>query len=468
MFQKHIHPLFSKNYPLLAVVSGFFLIAISLGPYETLDTELEYNTTRGVLRWGFPYLDRHGEPYTDSYGDLFNIPPLGFYTQALILKLFGANLANGVFLVTLFGLGIAVMIYKLGKLFYNESAGIFAAAFFALTPWALILTRALLVDTQCLLLSLIYLYIGILAIKNNSIKLTLISGVFFAASFLTKQYAVFMLIPLLLYYILNRPKNIKTICYQVVLFCLPFFIFNLLWYQLIMGQDLFYLVQHNDFKDCNFPNVIPTYSFVPYFLVNYGLGLFFCVAVALSLFITLFFWKRLPRHSTFSDLVCIVTILFMVGLVLYLAVNLNLKAPYTSSIKYLYQSLPFFSLLAGSLIIKSKILLETAKKAVHGIKSVLCCLGIAVLILLFFTVFSNMITIREFAQFTYLIFRVQPSLDVGYSFYVNTSMNGGVVMLIIQIVGFLLILSGLLLASQKSVSCFFKEKKKKTDNALSE
>jgi uncharacterized membrane protein len=235
-----------------------------------------------------------------------------------------------------------------------------------------------------------------------------------------------------------------------------------------MGQDLFYLLQHNDFKDYNFSNVIPTYSFIPYFLVNYGLGLFFCVAVALSLFITMFFWKRLPRYSTFSDLVCIVTILFMVGLVLYLAVNLNLKAPYTSSIKYLYQSLPFFSLLAGSLIIKSKILLETAKKPVHGIKPVLFCLGIAALILLFFTVFSNMITIREFAQFTYLIFRVQPGLDVGYSFYVNSSMNGGVVMLIIQIVGFLLILSGLLLASQKSVSCFFKEKKKKTDNALSE
>ncbi len=150
----------------------------------------------------------------------------------------------------------------------------------------------------------------------------------------------------------------------------------------------------------------------------------------------------------------------MVGLVLYLAVNLNLKAPYTSSIKYLYQSLPFFSLLAGSLIIKSKILLETAKKPVHGIKPVLCCLGIAALILLFFTVFSNMITIREFAQFTYLIFRVQPSLDVGYSFYVNPSMNGSLLMLIIQIVGFLLILSGLLLISSRKVLAAFIEEEK--------
>jgi len=180
-----------------------------------------------------------------------------------------------------------------------------------------------------------------------------------------------------------------------------------------------------------------------------------------------FFWKRLPRYSAFSDLVCIVTILFMVGLVLYLAVNLNLKAPYTSSIKYLYQSLPFFSLLAGSLIIKSKILLETAKKAVGGVNPVLFCLGLAALTLLIFTVFSNMITIRKLAQFSYLIFRVQPGLDVGYSFYVNPSMNGGLLMLIIQIAGFLLILSGLLLAAVKVLAPFL-ERRKKTDNALLE
>ena len=239
MFQKHIHQLFSKHYPLIAVLLGFFLIAISMGPYETLDTELEYNTTRGVLRWGFPYLDRHGEPYTDSYGDLFNIPPLGFYTQALIFKLFGENLTNGVFLVTIFGLGIAVMIYKLGKLFYNESAGIFAAAFFALTPWALILTRALLVDTQCLLLSLIYLYIGILAIKNNSVKLALISGIFFGASFLTKQYAVFMLIPLLFFYILHRPKNLVVSPNRLAFPMLLLFLFLCLF-----GLRIFPLVRH--------------------------------------------------------------------------------------------------------------------------------------------------------------------------------------------------------------------------------
>ncbi len=125
-----------------------------------------------------------------------------------------------VFFVTLFGLGIVVLIYKLEN--YSIMNQQVFLLLFALTPWALILTRALLVDTQCLLLSLIYLYIGILAIKNNSIKLSLISGIFFAASFLTKQYAVFMLIPLLFFYILHRPKNFKTICYQVVLFCLPF------------------------------------------------------------------------------------------------------------------------------------------------------------------------------------------------------------------------------------------------------
>lgn len=122
--------------PLLVIIVGVLFVSLPMGPFQTLDTQLEYNTTQGVLRWGYPYLDRYGAPYNDSYGDLFNMPPMGFYTQALSLTIFGSSLQNGVALVTVFGLGCIVMVYLLGKKMYGDLAGVFAAALFALAPWS--------------------------------------------------------------------------------------------------------------------------------------------------------------------------------------------------------------------------------------------------------------------------------------------------------------------------------------------
>ena len=90
---------------------------------------------------------------------------------------------NGTVLVTLLGLGSTVVIYKIGKEIYGKPTGLFAAALFALSPWELVLSRSFLIDAQCLFFSLLCLYIGILAIRKGSVKLSMVSGVLFAAAF---------------------------------------------------------------------------------------------------------------------------------------------------------------------------------------------------------------------------------------------------------------------------------------------
>ena len=447
MLGKHnLRELLSKYYPLLAILIGVLIVSLPMGPYETLDTQLEFNTTKGVLRWGYPYLDRFGEPSNASYGDLFNVPPLGFYTQALLFKVSGTAMANGVFLITLFGLASAVVVYKLGKEMYGKSTGVFAAALFTLAPWQLILTRAFLIDVQCLFLSLLYLYFGILAIRKDSVKLATVAGVFFAAAFLTKQYAVFMLIPLLLLYIYQRPRKVKQIIRQLAAFSLPAMFSTLLWYQVIMGKEILYLLYHNDFKDLN--TVIPTYSFLSDFLINYGLGVFFVVLAFFSFVVGFLFWRRIPKESVFFDFVCIVTLLFILGLELYMAVNLNLKAPYTSAVKYVYQSLPLFSLVAASIATKSALLIRDAKQSDKAKGTMLFSVGFLGLLLLVVSIIANMNTARELATASYLIFRVQPNLDVGYSFYVTNPLSPGDPLLIVQLVGFGFILSGILWQSR--------------------
>lgn len=449
MLSRHnIKGLLGRYYPLLAVLVGVILVSVVMGPYETLDTQLEFNTTKGVLRWGYPYLDRFGEPHIESYGDLFNIPPLGFYTLALFFLVSGATVENGVALITLFGLASTIAVYKLGKELYGESTGLFAAALFALAPWQLILTRAFLIDVQCLLLSIIYLYFGIRAIHKGSVRLAAISGVFFAAALLTKQYAVFMLIPLLLLYLYHRPKNPKQILGQLSAFGLPAVFSTLLWYQVIMGKELLYLLIHNDFRDLNFPDVIPSYSFVSDFLINYGLGIFFVTATIFSFTLGLWLWKRFPKPTVIFDLVCLVTILSILGLVMYLAVNLNLKAPYTSAVKYIYHSLPFFSLAAASLANKSGILLKSAKDSGRLKRVLLISLGITGLLLLAAPIIANFYTARQLTTTSFLLFRVQPNLDVGYSFHVTNSLSQDSPLLIVQLTGFMLVLSGLLWANR--------------------
>jgi 4-amino-4-deoxy-L-arabinose transferase-like glycosyltransferase len=442
MLSKHnIKKLLSENYPLLAILIGATLISLPMGPYRNTDTQMEFTTTQGVLKWGYPYLG--------IKGNLFDLPPLGFYTAALFFLVFGSTMENGVALVTLFGLACTVVVYKLGKEAYNKSTGVFAAALFALAPWELILTRAFLVDTQCLFLSLVCLYFGILAIRKDSVKLALVSGIFFAAALLTKQYVVFMLIPLLLLYVYHRPKNPKQILLQLGAFILPAVHATLWWYNIIMGKWLLYFVQHRDFGDLNFPGVVPSYSFITTFLIDYGLGVLFVAAVAFSLMIGLLFWKHFSKQSVVFDLVCVVTILSILGVDMYLGVTLNLKVPYTSAIKYTYQSLPFFSLATGSLASKSVSLFKSARTSVKLKRILLLSGGFIGLFLLVTPIIANINTARQLTTVSHLTFRVQPSQDVGYTFLVPspTSQND-LTAALLQFHGSIMVLSGLLWSSR--------------------
>ena len=283
---------------------------------------------------------------------------------------------------------------------------------------------------------------GILAIRKDSLKLAGFSGLLFAAALITKQFAVFMLIPLAILYIYHRPKNKKLVLRQLILFTAPVAISNFLWYNIILGKELLYLFNHNDFRDYNFPHYTPTHIFASDFLVNYGLGLFFCVTFAVSLAVTLLFWRQLPKKMVLFDVICLLTLSFIVGLVLYLAVNLNLKAPYTSAVKYLYHTLPLFSIAAASIAAKTALLLKNTCQTTKFRRILMTLAVIAGVVLLVTPLISHMVSAQQLTTTEYLIFRVQPNLDVGYSFYVQNPPTPDHYALTMQLVGFTVILSG--------------------------
>lgn len=162
--------LLSENYPLLSILIGFMLVALSIGPYHNGDTAWEFDAVSGVMKWGLPYANGFF---------LIDQPPLGFYIQAIFFEGFGYSINNGTFLVTLFGLGCVILVYGIGRAAYNKTTGFFAATLFAFSPWHLILSRSFLIDTQCLFFSLLSLFLGIIAVHKGSFKLFIVSGIFF-------------------------------------------------------------------------------------------------------------------------------------------------------------------------------------------------------------------------------------------------------------------------------------------------
>lgn len=217
-----------------------------------------------------------GMPYMKYYGDMINQPPLGFYTEALFFKIFGLSFDNGVALITLFGLGCTVLVYKIGTVLYGKPTALFAAALFALTPWQLILSRSFLIDVQCLFFSLLCLFVGIHAIRKDSEKLFMVSGTLFAIALLTKFFAIFTLIPLALFYFHYRQKNLRRI-FAVAAYFLPALLLFFLWYDVIWGRGLLYADSHAAFSHDDFTSInasgVPSYFFVGTFLY-YGLGFF--------------------------------------------------------------------------------------------------------------------------------------------------------------------------------------------------
>ena len=354
-----IRKLLSENFSLLSILIGIVLVSVSLGPFENGDTQWEYEAASGVIRWGMPYVR--------SFGNLMDQPPLGFYIGAMFFKVFGSSIDNGVALVTLLGLGCTVLVYKIGEVWYGKTTGLLAAALFALTPWALILSRSFLIDVQCLFFSLLSLFVGISAIRRDSFKLFVVSGTFFAAAFLTKLFAVFTLIPLMLFYVHYRPNNLRRVFSWLTAFFLPMLLFAFLWYEVISGQGLLSIFYHTDFMTYNPSGGAPSYFFVGNFLLNYGLGWFFIIAAALSLLVCFLRRKLFPKIHVF-DLICLTTIISVVSVNTFLGAGLNLKSPYQNAIKYNFQSLPFFSLLAASLAGKCLLLFSQVCVMQKGLK----------------------------------------------------------------------------------------------------
>ena len=384
---KNFKSLVGVHYPIIGVLIGALLVAVSTGTYTNWDAQLEYQAASNVVTHGFPYVDN---------GLMINQPPLGFYMDAPIFHAFGLTYLNGVGIATAFGLGCVVLIYALGSVLYGKQTGLVAAALFGIVPWHVFMSRIFLIDNQSMFFSLLFLIVGVLAIYKNSQKLLLAAGGVFAVALMTKLFAVFMLIPLLLMIFLKRKElSFKLTLRNVMIFVLPSFVLQAVWFGGFANQNFFGVYFSSDITH---PVLVadPSLLFLPIVFAK-SAGWFLFAAGLFSLGLSVFY-RKLFAGILWLDAVCVGTAAAIAGLNLFLVFGLHLTVPYVSVFKYNYLALPFYCLLAASLAQKSSILISTVnwKKAIHFVKPILIGFG---MVLLLASMVESIVFLNEWVGF---------------------------------------------------------------------
>ena len=360
----------ATNWQITIVLLGAFLVAASTGVYTNWDAQLEFEAASNVVTHGFPLV---------TTGLMINQPPLGFYMDSPVFHLAGLSYQNGVGVVTAFGLGCVVLVYVLGVLLYGKNTGLVSAALFSVVPWHVYLSRIFLIDNQYLFFSLLTLILGVVALRRQSDKLLLASGVFFAAAFLTKLFAVFMLVPLaLMAYFYGKDGKFQLTAKKTLLFLAPTVVTQTIWYGVIANQNFFAVYLSSDFTH---PELVanPALAFLPIVLVK-SIGWLLLLAAVLALALPLFFRKVFAGRA-WLDAVYVVTIVAVAAANLLLVFGFHLKVPYISVVKYNYAALPFYCLLAASLADKGARLLAEVKlrRRRELVKSVVAAVGLVLL-----------------------------------------------------------------------------------------
>jgi len=368
---KSFSTILKLHYQLLGVLFGAFLVALSTGIYTNWDAQLEFEAASSVVTRGFPFV---------TTGLMINQPPLGFYMDAPVFHIFGLSYSNGVASAAAFGLGCVGLVYVLGALLYGKKMGLVASALFGIVPWHVYISKIFLIDNQSLFFSLLFIATAVLAVRKNSQKLIAVAGAFFAIAFMTKLFAVFMLVPLLIMIVLQRKNlNFKLTFRSVMIFLVPTLFLQAVWFGGFANQNFFGVYFTSDITH---PVLVanPSLLFLPIILVK-SAGWFLFAAGFFSLALSVLY-RKIFAKTLWLDVVCVGTIAVVAGLDMFFVFGLHLTVPYVSAFKYNYFALPFYCLLAASLASKSGFLISSVdwKKKIHFIKPVLVGVGFFLLL----------------------------------------------------------------------------------------
>jgi len=159
---------------------------------EGRDALVVYNILHGNLTLLGP---------TASVGGFF-LGPIYYYFMAPFLWLFNYSPVGPAVMVALFGIATVWLIYKVGKEFFGSPVGLIAAGLYSISPLVVTYSRSSWNPNLMPFFSLLILYLIYKAIKSNSIKLFIISGILLGITLQLHYLAVFLGVIILFYMLL--------------------------------------------------------------------------------------------------------------------------------------------------------------------------------------------------------------------------------------------------------------------------
>ena len=140
---------------------------------------------------------------TASVGGFF-LGPIYYYFMAPFLWLFNYNPVGPAIMVALFGIATVWLIYKVGKEFFGLVVGLIAAGLYSISPLVVTYSRSSWNPNLMPFFSLLTIYLIYKAIKNNSVKLLILSGILFGITMQFHYLALFLGVVIFIYILLNR------------------------------------------------------------------------------------------------------------------------------------------------------------------------------------------------------------------------------------------------------------------------
>ncbi len=183
----------------------------------------------------------------------FYYGPIYFYLITPFLLLFNYDPVGPAIFIAILGIITVYLVYRIGKEFFGTLTGIIAASLYSVSPIVIAYSRSSWNPNPMPLVALLVLYLAYKAIKDNSMKLFLASGVLLGIAMQLQYLAVFLGIILFVFTFFGLFINVKTRKFTLVLKSISF---EVLGFIIGWAPFLAFELKHS------FPNLRTIYNFL--------------------------------------------------------------------------------------------------------------------------------------------------------------------------------------------------------------
>jgi len=191
-------------------------------------------------------------------------PPFFMWMMMPFLKMFADPLFAGRLLSVFCGFGSLIGLFFVSFLIFKDKRlSLFSTMFYAIVPYFVFSERLALIDSMLSLQGIWLVVFALLLVKKPRLDLSIIAGVIFGISLMTKSFSIFFLIPLFSIFLLKKwnlkdkkatiVDFLKTFFGLILILIIGFGIYNFI---LRLGPNFSLITSRNDIGIYSFQEVI--------------------------------------------------------------------------------------------------------------------------------------------------------------------------------------------------------------------